>query len=396
MRRKEVSLMFTLSLEERDRRWKMVRKTMEERGIDCLIVFGINGFNRNLAANLRYLSNVVVTEGYFVFPLQREPTLITFFGRLDTPWVTDARAGHPSYSKVISDRLRELGLEGATIGIVGLSGFFGELGFPHTTFTSLAGNFPKANLKDATDIVEEARRMKSAVEIRCFELGCEAGEKAIQAAVDTAKVGVRDREVQAEIMDTLFRNYCDPGSMLLYCSGKEVSHAGQGHDNPDLGPRPLEQGDVILTEFDARFLGYIAQFNQPFSVGEPNHEWRKILSVALEAFDNGLNTLRPGITVGELDQAVLSTIKGAGYVHRNPAFHGLGLSLEGPIGSFPVQSPYKPFTSLRFQAGMVLEIEPHVVTPDGKKGLTIGCPILVTETGCRILSKNWKPGFKIV
>jgi len=387
--------MFTLSLEERDRRWKRVREAMEKRGVGCLIVFGTNGFNRNLGANLRYLSNVVVTEGYFVFPLEREPTLITFFGRLDTPWVTDARAGHPSYSKVISDRLRELRLETGTIGIVGLSGFFGELGFPHATFMSLAGNFPGADFKDATDIVEEARRIKSAAEIRCFELGCAAGEKAIRATVDTAKIGVKDREVQAKIMDTLFRNDCDPGSMLLYCSGKEISHAGQGHDNPRLGPRPLEQGDVILMEFDARYLGYVAQFNQPYSVGEPNKEWREIFNVASEAFNNGINTLRPGITVGELDQAVLSTIKGAGYTHRNPAFHGLGLSLEGPIGSFPVQSPYKPFTSLRIESGMILEIEPHVVTPDGKKGLTTGCPVLVTETGSRLLSNTWKPEFKI-
>ena len=100
--------------------------------------------------------------------------------------------------------------------------------------------------------------------------------------------------------------------------------------------------------------------------------------------------------MGELDQAILSTIREAGYIHRNPAFHGLGLSLEGPIGSFPVQSPYKPFTSFRIESGTTLEIEPHVVTPDGKKGLTIGCPILVTETGCRLLSKNWRPEFKII
>lgn len=390
------TVMFILSLEERDRRWKNIRGAMQKQGIECLIVFGNFGFNRNLAANLRYLANVTATEGYFVFPLEGEPTLITFFGRRDTHWVTDCRAGHPSYSKVIAARLKESHLDRSTLGVVGLSGFFGEMGFPYSTYTSLTAELPGANFRDATRIVEEARWIKSADEIGCFEIGCEAGEKAFKVIIETAKPGATDREVQAGIIDTLFRSQCDAGFMLLYCSGKEISHAGQGQDDPFLGTRVIEEGDVILTEFDARYLGYMAQANQPFSVGEPKKEWKAIFSTAREAFDMGLDTLKPGITVDELDQAILSVIRKAGYIHRNPAFHGLGLSLEGPFGSFPVQSAFSPFASIRFEPGMILEIEPHVVIQDGKKGLTIGSPVLVTERGCKLISNTWKPELRII
>ena len=388
--------MYDLPLEERDRRWEQTRKGMAERGLDCLIVWGSFGFNRTLISNLRYLSNVCFTEGYLVFPVQGEPTLITFFGRHDTRWIDDCRAGHPLHSKAIAERISQLHLGKGNIGIVGTSGYFGEMGFSHATYTSLVNLLPEAHFTDATDLIESARRIKSDAEVRCFELGCEAGVKGIEAVVERAGVGTRDRDVQATLLDTLYRHGCEAGSMLLYSSGKTVTHAGQGQDLPLPGPRPLEKGDMILTEMDAKYQGYLAQFNQPYSLGEPDKEWRKKEAVAQESFHTGLKVLRPGIMVGELDEAMLSVITKAGYTWRNPMFHGLGLSLEGPMGRFPVQKPFQPFLTIKTQPGQVIELEPHVVSSDGKAGLTIGCPVLVTETGCRPLSSTWKPEIKVI
>jgi Xaa-Pro aminopeptidase len=387
--------MFELTLVERDRRWKKVREAMEKRRLACLIIWGSYGRFRHFGANLRYLSNISA-EGYLVFPLKDEPTLVQFFARPDpTAWVVDGRTGHPNYSKVISNRIRELHLENGRIGLVGLSGYDGEMGFPHTIYVSLTGNFPGADFEDATDIMTEARIIKGPAEIRCLELGCEIGEKVIQVIVDTAKAGVKNYEVRARVMDTLFREGCEPDTMFLYHSGKEILHAGQGGQLKAPEPEILGDGDIILTEFDATYLGYIAQYNQPFSLGEPDKEWEEIFRVATDAFNNGLSTLRPGITTGELYRAILSPIKEAGYTSTNPGFHGLGLALEEPVSLFPAQAEYKPDTSLKMRPGMVVEFEPHVVRPDFKKGGTLGSPVLVTDTGCRLLSKNWKPEVKI-
>jgi len=387
--------MFNLTLDERDRRWKKVREAMEKRRLECLVIWGSYGRFRHFDANLRYLSNISA-EGYLVFPLKDDPTLVQFFARPDpTAWVVDGRTGHPHYSKIISDRIRELDLENGRIGFVGLSGYDGEMGFPHTTYISLTSNFPRADFEDATDLMTEARIIKGPAEIRCLELGCEIGEKVIQVIVDTAKAGVRDYEVRARVMDTLFREGCEPDSMFLYHSGKEILHAGQGGQLKPSGTKVLEDGDIMLTEFDAVYSGYVSQYNQPFSLGKPDKEWMEIFHIATEAFNNGLNVLGPGITTGELYQAILSPIKEAGYTSTNPNFHGLGLGLEEPVSIFPAQTEYKPDTSLKMRSGMVVEFEPHVVRPDFKKGATLGSPVLVTDTGCRLLSKNWKPEVKI-
>ena len=183
--------------------------------------------------------------------------------------------------------------------------------------------------------------------------------------------------------------------MVLYLSGKEGVHGGRGgrHRPPD--QKVLARGDVILVEFDARYFGYFAQFNQSFAIGEPDKEWADIFSVSAESFNSGLRALRPGITAGELDEAFLFPIREAGYKVRNPAFHGLGLYLEMPMGSYPGQPEYKPDASFVIEPDMVLEFEPHVESRDGKKGIHVGSPVLVTETGYRLLARNWKPEFII-
>jgi Xaa-Pro aminopeptidase len=387
--------MSILSREERDRRWNNIRQAMKKQGLDCLIVWGCTGRYRHYNSSLRYLSNFQ-TEGYMVFPLESDPTLFTFLGGYPTPWVADHRTGHPKYSKGISERLRELHLEKARIGLVTLSGYDGEAGFPVTAYMALTGSFPEAKFEDATDILVETRMIKSQAEIKCLELGCEAGEKAIQAIVNTAKPGVRDYEVRAKFMDALFREGCDISSMILYHSGPELVHGGFGGMIWAANPRVMEKGDMIHTEFDASFMGYIAQFNQPFSMGQPGKEWMDIYNVAIESVNNAFTVLKPGITVGELNDAFILPIKKAGLRQRTPNFHGLGLAIEEPFSGFPGQPDYQPKSDRIIRPGMVLGFEPPVISQDFKRGTTMGSPVLVTDTGYRLLSKNWKPEVKII
>jgi Xaa-Pro dipeptidase len=386
---------YELDMKERDRRWKKVRDTMRKQGLDALVIWGFPGGNAAQCANFRYLANIL-SDGYLVFPLESEPTIVRFFGKPgELFWVTDIRGGYPGFSKAISERLRESHLGESRIGVVSISGVDGEMGFPYTTLMYLKENLPSAHFEDATDTIEEARRIKSDTEIRCLEIGSEAANNVIKAIANVAKPGVKDYEVKAKILDTLVRNGCEPDSLLLYCSGKEITHAGMGRFLQPRDLRSLEHGDLILTEFDAKYNGYVAQHNQPFSVGLPHKEYNKIFDLALESFTNGLKALKPGITLGDLDKAFLSPIRESGYTSRNPSFHGLGLTSEDPMGSTAAHPYCDPNNSFVIQAGMVLEFEPHVVTLDGKKGMSLGCPIVVTETGCRSLSKSWKPEFKI-
>ena len=161
-------------------------------------------------------------------------------------------------------------------------------------------------------------------------------------------------------------------------------------------PKVMEKGDVIHIEFDANFMGYAAQFNQPFSLGEPSKEWTDIFKLDIESVNSGLKILKPGITVGELNEALAAPILKAGYRQLNPNFHGLGLSFEEPLSGFPGQPAYQAKSDRVLKPNMVLEFEPPVISPDFKRGCTLGCPTLITDTGYRFLAKSWKPEVKII
>ncbi|MFC1938129.1 hypothetical protein ACFLWH_00485 [Chloroflexota bacterium] len=51
-------------------------------------------------------------------------------------------------------------LEKASSGAVGLSGYNGEVGFSYAIYTLLINSFPMAKFEDATNIVEDDRKIK--------------------------------------------------------------------------------------------------------------------------------------------------------------------------------------------------------------------------------------------
>jgi Xaa-Pro aminopeptidase len=374
---------FAFSNAERDRRWSATRAAMAERNLHALIVWGSAGAFVHSNASMRWLTNVN-TEGYLVFPLDGEPVLFSFENGLNPAWVTDWRGAVPEFAKAVAEHLRQVGLDRGRLGLVSLSGMYAELnGFPYAAYTRLAEQLDAATLEDATSLVEDLRRKKSAEEIGALQAGCAIVGRVFDAIHETARVGVADYEIRATIMDTLFRAGSEPGSMILYCQGPHAIHGGQSgiwYEPPYANP--LAEGDVILLELDAVCLGYKAQFNHAFTVGDIDQEWSRIFETAEEAYMAGLETLRPGLTVGELEDAMVAPLADAGFVWGNPAFHGIGLALELPLGTYP-RVGWKPDREERFEVGMVLEFEPHPVSPSFTRGASVGCPVLVTEEGCR-------------
>lgn len=396
---------FELGLEERDRRWNGVRAAMKQRGLGALVVYGFAGFDSCESANFVYLTNIstfgcLALPGYLVFPAEGDPTMIGFAKMPgDKLWVNDIRGKGPSFSQAIIERLKELRLEDARLGVVNTLitrvGSSGERGFPYITYKTLSEGLPKTGLEDATDILDDARRIKSEAEIRCLELGCIAADAAVQAVVDTARPGVRDYEVMAKLVEALMMNGCEPDTLFLYGSGKDYADSGNGQFNNPRYLRQLEAGDMIHTEFNAKYNNYTAQYNQPFSIGEPDDEWRAVFDAAQASVNNAMSALKPGITLKELREAFHAPIIEAGLTTIRPSFHGLGLTSEEPHSATGLGTECIPSDSFQLQAGMVLEFEPHIVTQDHRKGLTLGYPVLVTDGGCRLLSRN-QPEVKII
>src|SRR5919202_5603787 len=160
------------SLAERDRRWAAVRARMAAEGLDVLVTPQNSGHSTDFQANSRYLSHVGGggdADIGVVFPLEGEVTAVATSAKLRWPnvqnWVTDIREARRNYGRIVVERLRELSPR--AIGIAGLGGGTRtpEGTINHGTYTQIREAFPDAELRDATELMEEVRFVKSDEEI---------------------------------------------------------------------------------------------------------------------------------------------------------------------------------------------------------------------------------------
>ena len=68
--------------------------------------------------------------------------------------------------------------------------------------------------------------------------------------------------------------------------------------------RPIQLGDMICTEAEARWGGYNAQNTQPLFVGKAPQEYRTMFALQQEAVAACYAKLRPGNTMGDLLETV--------------------------------------------------------------------------------------------
>ena len=358
------------SITERDHRWKKVRNLMARDGIDHIICFPCTNRRDRGQQDARYLTQLGENceETTVVFPIEGEVTAWqTRAGPTPTSnWFDGIRAAsYGAGASVINSRLKELGFESGTLGIAGLTGSVlartrapeGEVNYHSMEMLKQA--FPKARIVTATDILAEARYQKSAEEIEFIRRGTEVAEKAMQAAVENARVDVPERRIFAQM---LYASAEAGGSMPVmfgWISGP-LGNTYTRLEQPSF--RSLENGDVLILEIEGRWGGYIGQIDQAFSIGRAHADFQDGNKLAFESFQRVFDVLKPGVTVAELLKAgEVVGMNGRGVASLT--MHGRGTGDDGPLLTPRSCSP--EILSLQIKEGCCLILKPSVRV-DGK------------------------------
>jgi len=380
----------TFSLEERDRRWNLLRQEMRAADLHALISLPNEGHWDQFGADTRYMTQIggTQTEVGAVLPIEGEVTAIVrganeieWWG-LAQDWVKDIRPSRRSYGEPVIERLKEIGAE--RVGVVGLAGLVRapEGIVPWGTFEKIRAALPTVKFENATDLMQQVRSVKSAEEVAFIEKAAEIIGKAIDVLIEHVKVGVRENELIAEMLREIVHQGGEPITMMLFgTGGPEVPWAQRVFTT-----RQLKAGDLINTEVEGKYAGYIAQALQPISLGPKPQQLEKIFAATKIIFDRMLKILKPGVTFGEVLQFYQDEVQAAGYEPDGALMHGRGLGEDAPM-LWGARRDF-PEKEAKLKEGHVFILKPACKEGFMRDSIRAGDTVAIEANGARRLGKR--------
>jgi len=168
------------------------------------------------------------------------------------------------------------------------------------------------------------------------------------------------------------------------------------------GARVLEPGDIINVDVTTIYEGFYGDTSATFYIGEPSPEAKHVTEVARKSLELGISRVHEGARLGDIGAAIQEFAEGEGCsVVRAFVGHGIGRTFhEAPqVSHVGTQGQ-----GMRLRAGMCFTIEPMinlggydveiladkwtVITTDGSLSAQFEHTLVVTKTGCEILTRR--------
>lgn len=264
---------------------------------------------------------------------------------------------------------------------------------PYKDFTfalQMRERFPLHKYERAAPILQRLRSVKSPLEVEYMKHAIEISNKMFQRVLRFVKPGIKEYEVEAEVIHEFIRNGAAGHSFTpIVASGKNacVLHY---IDNADI----CRDGDLLLLDTGTDYGNYISDMTRTFPVnGRFSKRQKEVYNAVLKVMQEAKKMLKPGVLLMEYHAEVckvmeqeliaLGLLTQADIKAQNPAWpafkkyymhgtsHFLGLDVHD------VGMRYEPM-----QAGMMFSCEPGIYIPEEGIGIRLENEILITETGC--------------
>ena len=337
-----------------------------EPGLDALLISSLT--------NVRYLTGFTGSNGAVLLERGGEAKLFT-----DPRYTIQAAqqadctvkiAKGPLTISVLAEirraGLRKIGFEAEKLSVSQLE--------------ALRKNLPvRAELVPTEGLIEKLRMIKDECEIALIRESVNLNSRALEAALKRLKPGMRESGLAAEIDYQSRRLGADgPSFDTIVAAG---IRSALPHAHP--GDSRIEPG-IVLIDMGAFRQGYASDMTRMVHVGKATPKYKRAYRAVLEAQLAALDAVKAGARTTAIDRAARTVLKShrldRAFVHSTG--HGLGLEIHEPprIGSKH---------AAKLEAGMAITIEPGVYL-EGWGGIRIEDTVLVTGTGCEILTPTTK------
>ena len=383
------------SKKEYQRRYKMVRKLMREKNLDCLLIIGGSAAYGRLWFNLRYLTNMIGKADmcYYCFiPKGGNPCLVMrpghalSEGMLARTVVREIVVGRPDVLSAITKKIQNHGFAKGKIGIVEYDPY---TSIPQNHWEFFTKKLPKAEFVFVTKEFLSMRHIKSDEEIEALKKSAELGDIGITALAEKLKPGMTEAQAFAIVHEAVISNGGEMGMIQL--ASASMPHTGINDQRPRPVERIIGNRDLINNELGIFYNGYEAQTGKPIITGPPSAKIKEMFKVAMEGYKRVSKTLYPGKSSADSIRAIAKWIKGT-------KCELYGSFLQGMGGAQPRFEPairlkrtlqdklfYKD--ELTYKTGMVFALQMHIVNKPHTKGLFLADTFAVTRKGPRCLNK---------
>ena len=257
----------------------------------------------------------------------------------------------------------------------------------HTTFEtyrSLRDGSPSVEFVPLANDLESVRQCKEPEEVLALQKAISIATEAFTAVFEKIAPGRTEKAI-ANDLEYAMRSFGAEGASFetIVASGpRSALPHGQPTD------KALKAGEVVIIDFGCRVDGYCSDETCTISLGKTSKQLQEIHDVVRDAKQKGLDAVRAGLPVRELDMIVRGFIeeKGYGEFFGHGTGHGVGIAVHEP-----------PAVTNRgeglLEEYMVITIEPGIYIPH-VGGVRLEDMVLVKENGGEVLTRLRKDLFE--
>ncbi len=358
-----------------------VRRSMTDAGLDTLLV--------THSCDLNYLSGYdtfgVDIYASLIVPNDGDPVLHTLTvevpSAVNTTWIDDlvfAEWYRPEGAGELLVALMEK--RGFTTGRIGIQP--GRQGLRPDVYNAVREGIANGTLVDASDLVARLRLIKSPEEIECMRRAAAITVAGIEGSMAAIRPGATDNDVCRAGFDAMVAAGSDFLSIQpIVTTGRRTGGGHQTHRR-----NSIKAGDPVFLEYGGCFKRYTAPLMRCATLGEPDGETRRVEAAVQACVQTLLDEIRPGRVFHDVAIA-------AKHAHRNIdnlAYFSGAYGYTIGVGYPPTWAETIGFISEGaddvLAPGMLFHL-PIAMRVPGRYGVSLSETVLVTETGCEVLSE---------
>ena len=274
-----------------------------------------------------------------------------------------------------------------------------------------AGVMAPERIQDVRGVVDNMRLVKDAQELTVMRRAARIAAAAHRRAMQTARPGRNEYEVEAELLYEFRRNGAQfPAYSPIVAGGPNACVLHYIFNDA-----PLRYGELLLIDAGCELDGYASDITRTFPVnGRFSSAQREVYEIVLAAQKAAMDKVRPGnawnepheaavrvlaqglmdlkLLAGSLEQALEKETYKRFYMHRTGHWLGLDVHDAGEYKRAGRWRPLEPGMALTVEPGLYIRAADDVPERLRDIGIRIEDDVVVTQGACEVITAEAPKG----